>query len=119
MAEKIIKVCPSELWRIENAAQTLGDYLYIKNAVTTGKMEFFKHGECYFVTALEMPQRELVIVCAEGKNLRSTLDALRQKAKDLQYKTVRIHCFSHAMTRLIKKNTYDWREAETVFRLEV
>ena len=119
MAEKIERVGHGEIWRIENAAQTRHDFLYIKEAVKSKKMEFFRVGQCYFVTALEMPQKELVIVCAQGAGLRLALDAIREQAKSKNYSTVRIHCFSHAMTRLIKKNSYDWRQAETVYRLEV
>jgi hypothetical protein len=119
MAEKIEKVCSGQLWRIENAAQTARDFSYIKSAVEAGRMEFFKFGRCYFVTALELPQRELVIVCAGGQDLRGALDAIRNQAIDKQYKTARIHCFSHAMTRLIKKDSYNWQQAETVYRLEI
>jgi hypothetical protein len=117
--EEIEPVYYGELWRIKKAAQTVEDYQYIQKAVKAGEMEFFRAGECYFVTCLEMPQKELVIVCCEGANLRKVMDAIRASAKQQQYKTIRVHAFNKGMIRLLNRSGYNWQQAETVYRLEI
>jgi hypothetical protein len=107
------------LWRIKKAAQTEADYCYICEQVKAGKMEFWKVKDCYFVTCLELPQNELVMVCCEGKGLVNAMDAIRHQAAFNHYKTIRIHAFDIGMKRLLTTSGYDWKQAETVYRLEV
>ena len=117
--EALEPVYHSQLWRIKKASQTEHDYQYICEQVKAGKMEFWKVGQCYFVTCLEMPQRELVMVCCEGQGLQQVMNAIRQQAAFNHYKTIRIHAFSVGMKRLLTTSGYDWKQAETVYRLEV
>lgn len=117
--EKITPCNHADLYRIREAAQNQQDYEYICAQVKSGHMEFFKAGNCYFVTCLEMPQKELVIVCCQGKNLHDVMDAIRASAKRQGYKTIRIHLFNKSLIKHLSATGYNWQEAETIYKLGV
>ena len=75
---------------IDRAAR--GDLLEIQQEIESGGAEFFSLGQCHFVTRAEQTTRgrELVIVCAQGQDLRPPLkriigEAIRQKFDCLRY----------------------------------
>ena len=117
--ETLEPVYHSELWRIKKVAQTQYEYEYICEQVKAGMMEFWRVADCYFVTCLEMPQNELVMVCCEGSGVKQVMDSVRYVAASNNYKTIRIHAFDVGMKRLLTTSGYDWKQAETVYRLEV
>lgn len=111
MEKALINVNQRELWRIKNAA--MDAYIDICKQVESGKMQFFRVNDCYFVTFAE--EKELVICCCEGKSLAKNATAIYQAAKAAQYQTVRIHAFSKGIRRLL--TAFNFVECETVYRL--
>lgn len=74
------------------------DAALLRNQIKRKKAEFFSLDNCHFVTRSEITTRgkELVICCAEGKELKGPVRALISKAKALGFEYLRYHPKSRA-----------------------
>ena len=66
------------------------DFEYIKSQIENGKMELVLIGQCHFVLKTEYSgnDKELVIVCSGGKNIRKAFATMRVQAKKKGFKTI-------------------------------
>ena len=112
--EKIESQPCSELYNIKAAAGP--DFLSLCDSVKAGKAEFFKISECYFLTFAQ--GSELVVACAQGKNVIKASKLIYSQAKKAGYKTIRLHVTDDRVAQLIKRG-FAFKQCETVYRLEL
>lgn len=62
---------------------------------------------------------ELVIVCVEGRGMKSAGPALIKAAKSQGFKTIRYHCQNPAVQRLYQRYGFAGCEYERVYKIEL
>jgi hypothetical protein len=88
---EFLKRNAADIHLISKAAR--GDSLPIQREISLGEVEFFSLGLCHFVTRTEHTIRgkELVIVCAQGRNLVAPLQFIINRATSQNYQSIRYH----------------------------
>jgi hypothetical protein len=105
-----LKPTADNLARIKRAA---GDEFHlIEHDIVTRRAILLESDNCVFV--LRPEGSELVIVCAEGRNLLKAAPKITQAARKAGFSTMRFHTERPALARLL--NNYGFYEAERIFR---
>lgn len=98
----------SDLHKIQRAAGSPDDFAYIKNEVKNGRSRFVNILGVYFI--LRVDNRDLVVVCAQGKNLVAASHWVIALAKKLNLKSIMFHTQRPALTRLLKHCNFNFFE---------
>lgn len=115
--ETLTPVPVTDFFKVRRAARDGAKY--ILSQILAGRFEFFRIGQCYFVTTAEHYDdgKQLVVVCCEGKGLSKAAKVLRTAAKNNGFSSVRIHAFSKGIVKILR--AHDFKEQETVYKLEL
>ena len=114
---RLVRRSAEQIALVSKAAGT--DAAEIAAEVADGLAEFFSLGSCHFVLRHEVTTRgkELVVVCAEGKQLRSPLRAIIAKARAMGFDCIRYHPKNQlaglALARIAGVSVRLYQEAET------
>jgi hypothetical protein len=106
-----LKATPENLSRIRRSAGS--DFELIARQIAAGQVQFIDIAGCALV--LRADSDELVIMCAEGKNLINAAPIVIRKAREKGYKTMRFHTLRPALQRLLNK-VLKFELAEYVYR---
>lgn len=114
MDEKIIIIDTERALTL--CARSLGeDKNSIRNDLNNLKAEAFIIGQCCFITRFETTDnnKELIVMCAEGKGLNQAGSVLKKIAKAKGCNSARMHTKRPALQRLAKK--FGWIQKEIIF----
>jgi hypothetical protein len=108
--ERAIKMCARAL---------LGDDEIVLKMLNEQKAEAFIVDGCCFITRFETnndnSKKELVVMCAEGKNLLSAGRFLKEIAKKHGCTSARMHTKRPAIARLVRE--LGWVQDEIIFKM--
>ncbi|WP_404402984.1 hypothetical protein LG288_05910 [Idiomarina seosinensis] len=90
---------PENLNRIKQSAGN--DFNVIARQIAAKRVQFIDIAGCALV--LRADGAELVIMCAEGKNLIKAAPIVIRKAREKGYRTMRFHTLRPALQRLLNK----------------
>lgn len=95
------------------------DWLFIAELLETGKAEAFELMGCNFITCFEQERENkfLVLMCAEGENLKAACKQIAEMAKEQNCNKVRFFTKRKALTRMI--NFFNWEEKETIYEADL
>lgn len=118
MAQKITPVS-TERALLLCARSVSDDKHIIKTMLENQEAEAFVIGECCFITRFEISEhsKELVVMCAEGKDLVNAAKALRAIAKKHGCTSARMHTKRPALQRLARE--CGWVQHEIIFKMVV
>lgn len=111
--EKVTPLTPADTPLIRRAAAE--DYELIVQMIKRGQVDFFSINQVALVTRLECDQ--VVIMCAEGRNVVPVIKQLAIMSRQRGYKSMRFHTKHRGLPRLLA----DLKplEVERVYRIEV
>lgn len=112
MAIEALALNAESLARVRKAAGSRDDLAAIADDIARGSATLICCEGCFFV--LRGEGDELVIVVAEGKNLKAAAPQIVNKAKKDGFKTLRFHTKRPALNRLL--SGYGFKEQERVYR---
>jgi len=115
--EEKIKPVDTERALILCARSLRSDIDVIRKMLNEKRAEAFLIGQCCFITRFETTNnnKELVVMCAQGKGLNSSGDILRAIAKKHGCTTARMHTNRPALQRLAAQ--FGWVQHEIIFKI--
>ncbi|WP_286269528.1 hypothetical protein [Thalassotalea hakodatensis] len=91
----------------------------IRKSLEAKKAEAFLIGDCCFITRFEHyeNEKELIVMCAEGKGLVKAGRTLKKLAKQHNCTSARMHTHRKGMERLAAE--FGWVQLEVVYTMSI
>jgi len=108
--EKALKLC---------AQSVRYDLAEIRDLLNAKQAEAFLIGDCCFITRFEQHEneKELIVMCAEGKGLLTAGRILQKLAKQHHCTSARMHTHRKGMQRLAAE--FCWQQREVVYTMSI